>query len=1057
MSSPGEPGAPVTDGEAPHGAPGGVHGAAPPPSTEPTPGGLGLSDVAIRRPVFTAMLSLAIIVLGLLGYSRLAVDLYPPVNFPFLLVQTVYPGASPTDIERDVTKPVEDAVAGISGIKKLQSFSRDSVSLVMLQFDLETDLDEATNTVRDRVGTVQKELPNAADPPLIRQVDIGAFPVLVVALSTDGSVNDSRQVAEDRLEPLLQQVEGVGAVNVVGGQKREVQVDLDLDKLAAVGVNPQQVSERLGYENISVPVGQFKSSDYTIGVRANGQFKSVLDLASTTIFNTKDGRLLRLSEVADVVDGFTKPTRYVRNNGVDAVTLEIVKKSGANTVDVCKKVLAKLDEAVPKLGSGAKMEIIVDQSKEVEANADEVWVAIYYGGAMAILVILFFLLDWRGTLISALALPTSIIGTFAMMQMLGFSLNMMTLMGMSLAIGLLIDDAVVVREAITRRLEMGEDAPTAASRGTSEISLAVLATTMSLVAVFVPVAFMSGMVGQFFKQFGLTIAVAVLLSLFVAFTLDPMLSARFSVAHHGKRTGLTGVIERILDANDRGYRWILGWVLGHRWVIGITTVLMLALTAGVAVMLPAEFVPKQDRGEILADLRLPVGTSLSVTNGISRERELALQQIPGVRRVYAIVGHEDQPQRVRYRVSLVEKSERAMSLEAYGDAVRKVLGEVPNGQAMLQEPSVIEGLGDWPPFMIVIQGPDLAGVQKAGKDVETLLKAVPGTSDVRLTQEPGRPELMVDIDRSVAADRGVPTGLVGLTARALVEGNLIGSLRDGGPEADIRVRAAPRYSADVEAIKRLPLPSPRGKVTLGDVAHVSMGAGASAIMHHERMRAVTIWSQVAPGAALGSVLKDAEAQMALHPLPDGYVWTIDGQAKDMNETANAMGLAIGVAFIFIFMVLASQFESLLHPFTLMLSVPLAMVGAILGLAIFGFSISMGSQIGIILLMGLVTKNAILLVDGALVSLREGHSPVEAMLAAGPRRLRPILMTSAAMVLGMLPTALGTGVGSEFRAPMAVAVIGGVISSTVLTLVVVPVGFVWMEQLRGVFSRKKAIA
>ncbi len=1022
-------------------------------SKESGGGGFGLSDVAISRPVFTAMLSLAIVVLGLLGYSRLATDLYPPVNFPFLLVQTVYPGASPADIERDVTDELEDAVGGISGIKKLQSFSRDSVSLLMIQFDLETDIDEATNTVRDRVGAAAKRLPDGADAPLIRQIDIGALPVLVLAVTSEGTVNDTRQLAEDRIKTLLEQVEGVGAVNIIGGQRREVQVDLDLDKLTALGVNPRQVAERVGYENLSVPVGQFRSSDYTIGVRATGQFKSVADLRTAVVHNTNDGRTVRLDEVADVVDGFTRPDRYVRNNLQDAVTIEVVKKSAANTVAVSQKVRAVLAESVPRIGSGAAYEVIADQAEEVEANAHEVWVAIYYGGAMAVLVILFFLLDWRGTLISALALPTSIIGTFAMMQLMGFSLNTMTLMGMSLAIGLLIDDAVVVREAINRRLELGEDPRTAASRGTAEISLAVLATTLSLVAVFVPVAFMSGMVGQFFKQFGLTISVAVLISLFVAFTLDPMLSARFSLPHQGVRTGLPALIERFLDGVDAFYRRVLNWVLAHRKTTATLTVFVLLGTVGVAASLPAEFVPKQDRGEILGDVRLPVGTSLQITNEMARGLEAELLALPGVRRVYTIVGHEDQPHRARFRVSIVPKAERDRTFVQYGDDVRAVLDSVPNGVGGLQEPSMIEGLGDWPPFMIIVQGPTIEGVEAAGRKVESMLKALPGTSDVRLTAEAGVPELVIDVDRGVAADRGVPTGLVGITARSLVEGNIVGALRDGGPEADIRVRAAPRFAANVESIKRLPLPSPRGKVTLDDVAEVTMGAGASAIMHHQRMRATTVWSQVAPGHALGDVLAGSKAAFAESPLPDGYSWEIDGQARDMEETAAAMGLAVAVAFIFIFMVLASQFESLLHPFTLMLSVPLAMVGAFLGLALGGHSISMGSQIGIILLMGLVTKNAILLVDGALVNLREGMDAVSAMAAAGPRRLRPILMTSSAMALGMLPVALGSGVGSEFRAPMGVAVIGGVISSTVLTLLVVPVGFVWMEQVRGFFRGK----
>ncbi len=1024
----------------------------PSPSPRTWSGGLGISDVAIARPVFTAMLSVAVIVLGLLGYRGLPTDLYPPVNFPILLVQTVYPGASPADIERDITDPVEDAVAGIAGIKKLQSFTRDSVSLVMIQFDLEQDLEAATSSVRDRVGAIEAKLPAAADDPLVRQVDIGALPVLVVALASDGSVNDTRALADERLKSLLEQVDGVGAVNIQGGQDREVHVDLDMERLAALRIGAQQVAERIGYDNISVPVGQFRASDYSIGVRATGQFTSVPDLASAVVHNLPDGRLVRLGEVAEVTDAWTRATRYVRNNGKDAVTLEVVKKSGANTIEVAHRVVSRLEEVIPKLGQGATFEVIADQSRDIEANAHEVWVAIYYGGAMAILVILFFLLDWRGTLISALALPTSIIGTFAMMAALGFSINMMTLMGMSLAIGLLIDDAVVVREAITRRLEAGDDPVTAASRGTSEIALAVLATTLSLVAVFVPVAFMSGMVGQFFKQFGLTIAVAVLLSLFVAFTLDPMLSARFSVAHHGKRTGLAGLVERFLDGIDATYRAVLHGVLRHPFLTMGFALATLLCTGAVATFIPAEFVPKQDRGEIIADVRLPVGTALASTNDVARAQEQALLGIDGVRRVYSLVGHEDQSHRARFRVGLVDKASRPLPLSYYEEAVRSALAANPSAEVSLQQPAMIEGLGDWPPFMIIVQGPDVDGVAREGARVEKLVAGVKGTSDVRLTVTPGRPELVVAVDRAVAADRGLPAGVVGLSARALVEGNIVGSLRDGGPEASIRVRAAPRFSTSESAIRNLLLPSPRGDVRLGDVATVSMGSGASEILHHQRMRAVTIWSQIADGAALGGVLEEVKRRMAEEPLPEGYTWEIDGQARDMEETAGAMGLAIAVAFVFIFMVLASQFESLVHPFTLMASVPLAMVGAILGLAATGSSFSMGSQIGIILLMGLVTKNAILLVDGALVHLREGMTPADAMRAAGPRRLRPILMTSAAMVLGMLPTAIGSGVGSEFRAPMAVAVIGGVISSTLLTLLVVPVAFVWVEWLRALPGR-----
>lgn len=1015
-----------------------------------------LSDVAIRRPVFTAMLSLGILVFGFLSLARLPTDLYPPVNFPLLLVRVVYPGASPEDIERDVTKPIEEAVSGISGIAKLDSYTRDSAALIITQFEMNSDLEAATNRVRDRVGALEGTLPSGAQPPVIQQIDIGALPVFVFALSTDGSVNDARAIADERLRPFLEQVDGVGSVNVVGGQDREVQVDLDLDRISALGLSPADIGQRLGIENLSVPVGSVTARSYDVGVRAIGGYTSVADIARTVVHTTRDGRVIRLSDVAAVADGWSEATRFVRNDGKPAVTLEVVKKSGSNTVQVCHDVRARLAEVVPTLGAGAAFEVISDQSREVEQNAHEVWVAIFAGGAMAAGVILFFLLDLRGTLISALALPTSIVGTFAVMYGLGFSFNTMTLMGMSLAIGLLIDDAVVVRESITRRMEAGDDPTTAASRGTSEIALAVLATTFSLVAVFVPVAFMSGMVGQFFKQFGLTIAAAVLVSLWVAFTLDPMLSARLSARRHGPRVGIAARIERFLDGIDAAYRRILDWVLTYRKATIAITVGVLLLTAGIASRIPAEFVPKQDRGEVLADLRLPVGTSLATTDAVARRVEADLRAIPGIRRVYTIVGHEDQPHRARFRVMAVDKAERAESLAHFEGKIREVLSREPQGQVTLSPPSIIEGLGDWPPFMFIVQGPDLDGVYREGRRIEAMLRAVPGTSDVRLTMEPGRPELELRIDRDLAADRGVPAGLVGLTARGLVEGTIVGTLRDGGREADIRLRAAPRFADDAAAIANLPLASPRGAVRLGDVAEVSMGVGPSEIQHHNRMRSVSVWSQVAEGAALGTVLDASFAALEANPLPEGYFVTLDGQAKDMNETAAAMGLAIAVAFACIFMVLASQFESLLHPFTLVVSIPLAMVGAFLALAVTGSSISMGSQIGIILLMGLVTKNAILLVDGALVAVREGHDPIAAMRIAGPRRLRPILMTSVAMALGMVPTAIGGGIGSEFRAPMAIAVIGGVTSSTLLTLLVVPVIFTWMERLRawlGALGRK----
>ncbi len=1019
---------------------------------------MNLSDVSIRRPVFTAMMSFAILVMGILSFGRLATDLYPPVDFPFLSVRVIYPGASPRDIERDVTRPLEDAVAGIAGIDQLRSWSRDSFSLVLIKFEIGTDLAEVTNAVRDRIGSVAGDLPSGAETPIIQQIDIGALPVVVLTLSHPEGVNAARRMADDRLRPMLEQVSGVGAVEIDGGQDREIQVDLDLDKMRAYGVTLTGVQQRLGIENLSVPVGQYDAHGYTVGVRANAQFQSVADLRSTVVHTTEAGQELRLSDLATVRDDWTRRSSYVRVNGQEAVTLSVIKKSGSNTVAIAQGVKEVLREVVPKLGAGASAEIIVDQSRDIEANAHEVWVAIYFGGAMAILVILFFLLDLRGTIISALALPISVIGTFAIMAALGFSINMMSLLALSLAIGLLIDDAVVVREAITARLEAGDTPAVAASRGTSEVALAVLATTLSLVAVFVPVAFMSGMVGQFFKQFGLTMTAAVMLSLFVAFTVDPMLSSRFAVRRqHGPRTGVAGTIQRFLDQIDQLYRLALHQALSHPYLVAAASVVALAGSLVIAATLPQEFVPKEDRSEFQAEFQLPVGSDLEATDAEARRVEAELLAIKGVERVYTVVGHENRSQRARFRIRVIDKLKRTEPIDYFEARVREVLSTVPSADVSILQPAIVDGLGDWPPLMLIIQGEDMDVLLEEGRRLRDVLLAAPGTSDVRLTVEPGRPELTFNLDRQRAADRGVPAGLAALTARMLVEGEVIGALRDGAEEADIRVRADPRQANDLAAMRALPLPSGRGYVTLGEVADVQMAAGPSEIQRFNRLRSVTITTQIAPGATLGAVTEALDAALLAAPLREGYLMDIDGQARDMTETAAAMGLAITVAALFIFMVLASQFESLLHPFTLMLALPLALVGAFLALAVSGLSISMGSQIGLILLMGLVTKNAILLVDGALSHMREhGSTPTDAMRHAGPRRLRPILMTTAAMVIGMIPTATSSGVGAEFRAPMAVVVIGGVLSSTVLTLVVVPVAFVAMEglaeRMRGLWRR-----
>ena len=1013
---------------------------------------MSISDVAIRRPVFTAMMSVALIVLGFLGLGRLGTDLYPDVTFPFVTVTTVYPGASPQDIEESVTRPVEDAVASISGVDRVFSWSREDVSLVFVRFKLSVPLAEGVQNVRDKVGIAVGQLPAGAKPPIISQFDVGAQPVLVFSAAAGSDPIALRELLDDQVRPRLEQIDGVAAVRVLGGAEPEIAVDLFPERLRQLGLGPDAIFQKIKAEHLDLPGGRYPSGTREVGVRVVGEFTTADDLRQMVVATGPDGSQVRLGDVALVRKGMKEPRTLVRTNGVESVALEVVKQAGANSAAVAnatKKLLPELESQF-----GFRSQVLIDQALTIEANAHEVWIAIFFGGAMAVLIILLFLLDLRGTFISALALPTSVVGTLFFMYLLGFSLNQLTLLGLSLAIGLLIDDAVVVRESITRRLELGDPPAVAASEGTREIALAVMATTFTLIAVFVPVAFMKGITGQFFRQFGLTISVAVLISLFVAFTLDPMLSARLARPHvpgEARREGrLAARLRRFFESTDRAYERSLDWVLRHRWLtVGVATLIFLA-SMGVGSRLGSEFVPAEDRNQLVVNLEFPPGTSLATTSALSGRLERDVQAIPGVVAVYSTLGPQEDVRLARWRVNLTDKSLRSETAEQMKRRLRAVLAtEHSLVTSAVSDPPTIEGLGDFPPILMRVVGRDFSVLRSEAKFLVDTMRSMPALADVQLKDSPGKPELQIAVDRQESARAGVPAGSVALQVRLATQGEVAGKVREGRREAEIRVRLAGEDRDSALALTRMWVQTPRGPMALSQIATLRQADGPSTIEHEMRERQISVWAQVAPGHDLGSATQELRSRLAAHKLPAGYFYVWDGMQKEQEDTQANMGFALLVAVLFIFMVLASQFESLVHPFTIMLALPLAFVGAFLGLAMTGGAINMGSLIGLILLMGLVTKNAILLVDGALQHMRDdGDDAALAIRKAGPRRLRPILMTSAAMVLGMLPTALGRGMGSEFRSPMAVAVIGGVITSTMLTLWVVPVVFVGVERLRA---------
>ena len=1019
-----------------------------------------LSDLSIKRPVFTTMMSLLLIVLGVLGLTRLGTDLFPDVSFPFVAVTTVYRGAGPSEIEMQVNKPLEDAVAGIQGVENIQSFSRENVGVVFVQFKLSVPIDRAIQEVRDKVASVST-LPRDVTAPRVSRIDIGATPIMTYAVNADMESTRLRQLIKDKLEIPLSQIEGVALVRTVGGDQREIRIDVDLDKAKAAGVAPAQIAERLGMENVDVPAGRFDLGPTELTVRSIGQFKSVDEIANLPVArNTQQGTQVLLNEVATVTDGLADRRTIARLNGKEAVILEVVKQPGANTVDVASAVKKRMAVLIPEMGHGFGASVLIDSSVMVKENAKEVWVALLFGGFMAVLIILMFLLDVRGTFISSLALPTSVVGTFFVMYALGYTLNMMTLLALSLAIGLLIDDAVVVREAITHRLEQGETPANAASKGTKDVFLAVLATTLSLVAVFVPVAFMPGIVGMFFKQFGLTISAAVLISMFISFTLDPMLSSRLSKQlgpeGHSKENVVARTLRRFFESMERFYGKALKWTLGHRWLTAGITVLVMGGSLGAASSLGNDFLAPMDMGNFTVLLKLPEGSSLNESLARAEQAEVLLREVPGLTDIYALVGADPNGKggdanTVRFRVLTQHREERSLTIPQMQQLVREKMATLPPTEVAVIDPGPIEGVGDMFPIMVYVKGPEFDALTSEANriaDVMRSMKTKKGGAmlrDIRVVTNPPKPELTIDIDRARANDTGLSAGALGMQLRMAMNGQVAGKLREGSEETEIVVRLQEKDRANPETLTSLEVFTPSGPRAIGDVASLSIKQTPSVIEHFNRERRVIVIAT--PGeASLGEAATMLRERLKAEPPPEGYTLFYDGMMKMLGEQNDAFALIFVLAFAFVYMVLASQFESFKHPFTIMVSVPLALIGALLALVITGWSLTLGAMIGLILLMGLVTKNAILLVDQSLQNLRAGQDLDTALLNAGPRRLRPILMTSAAMAIGMVPTALGRGPAFEFRAPMAIAVIGGVLSSTLLTLFVVPLVFSVFEKL-----------
>jgi HAE1 family hydrophobic/amphiphilic exporter-1 len=1017
-----------------------------------------LSNLSIKRPIFATVMMLVLVTLGIFSYRKLAIDMFPDVEIPVVSVVTKFPGSSPETVEREVSKRIEEAVNSISGVKHVMSTSRESVSNVVLMFNLEVRVNDAAQEVRAKVGAIRGILPQGIEEPIIQKLDFSAFPIASLAVRSERlSPRDLTTLVEKKVKRRFENISGVGKVDLVGPSKREVNVNIDPLRLEALGMGVDEVIAGLQSENVNTPLGRLNRGGTEYPLRISGKPDAV-EQFKTMVIAQRGGRPIPLAEVAQIKDGIEEQRSLALVNGIPAIGLDILKQSGANTVGLVDRVKKEIEVIQKELPPGTTIEMVRDASIMIRDSVRDVEETLILGGLLTILIVFCFLNSWRSTVITGLTLPISVISSFTVMYFLGMTLNVLTLMALSLAIGMLIDDAIVVRENIVRHLERGEDHFTAAREGTSEIGLAVLATTLSVIAVFIPVAYMKGIVGRFFFQFGITVAFAVLVSLFVSFTLDPMLSSRWvdpDIERKGKRHFLARILDHFNHWFDRtadGYRKVIGWALDHRKIVLFVATMAFFAGLGAFRVLQTEFFPNYDQGEFQVNFKSAPDASMEETQSRLAAVQEALKEIPEVKHTYATIGAGDTGtvRDAMVFVKLKERKERKRKQEEIQRDLRQRIEKIPG---IL--PAILEAgrMDNQKPLVINVRGEDIALLKKYAAVLKEEIYKIRGIVDLEVTLEQDIPEFRLVVDRERAVDAGVMTGDIVRTVGALVGGQAVTTYEDeDGDAVNVRVRLPLALRQDPTQVERLRLAVPKPNtlpalVPLGNVVNYGMSTTPSEINRQDLTRQVVITANL-DGLPLGTAVKRVQEAAKHLTMAPGYQIVFSGEAEDMAESFAYMAEALVLAVIFVYLILAAQFESFIDPLAIMFSLPLSIVGMAGMLFFTRGTINMMSLIGLIMLMGLVTKNAILLVDFTKTLRSRGISRREALITAGRTRLRPILMTTLAMIFGMLPLALALGQGAEMRAPMARAVIGGLITSTLLTLLVVPVVYTVLDDLGG---------
>ena len=1021
-----------------------------------------LTRISVKYPVFTIMMMLCLMVLGLASWQRMSVEEFPDVDFPFIVIHTTYAGASPESVESEITKKLEDQINTISGLKQLTSQSSEGLSTIVAQFNLDISSATAAQDVREKIATVSAKFRDEIDQPVVERYDPTSSPIMsVVFESQNMSLRELSTYIDQRLVPQLRTVPGIGSVNLLGDAKRQIRIHIDPIKLQSFGIGIDQVINTLKTENTQIPTGTLKQSSKEVVVEIQSKIINPIDFGNLIVAQ-KNGAPIYLKQLAQVEDTQAEQTTGAFLKGKSAVSIDILRSADTNVINVVDGSYKVLDQIKTQLPEGTSLQVVADSSKSIRATIKDVARTIIEGAVLAVIIVLLFLGSFRSTIITGLTLPIALLGTLTFIWAFGFTINMMTLLALSLCIGLLIDDAIVVRENIVRHAEMGKDHITAALEGTKEIGLAVLATTLTIVAVFLPVAFMGGIIGRFFYQFGVTVSIAVLISMFVSFTLDPMLSAHWAEKPKSKQK--PSIVKRFfdwisaqLDKLNHVYAHLLKLALRFRFITIAVAIASLFGALALSKMIGTEFVPIPDKGEIRIKFETPVDASLEYTEAKLKQVDQIVRQNPLVISTYGVInGATDRGKNhVSLKVSVIPRQQRTETLTDINNEFRSRLENVA-GISITSVASADETVsGGQKPIMISIKGQDLEELQKISDRFMQQMAQVKGIVDLESSLKDPKPTLSMTVNRAMASDLGLSVNQIGNVLRPLIAGDNVTTWEDErGETYDVNLRLNDHQRTIPQDIQRLYINSNKTDtngqsilIPLSSVTTLDQSYGASQINRRDLSREILIEANTS-GRPAGDIGKDIQKIQDNFKLPVGYSFDTQGANADMAESAGYALTAVTLSIVFIYIVLGSQFNSFIHPAAIMASLPLSLIGVFLALFLFKSTMNLFSIIGIIMLMGLVTKNAILLIDFIKKAMENGQNRYDAILQAGTTRLRPILMTTSAMVMGMIPLALGLGEGGEQSAPMAHAVIGGVITSTLLTLVVVPVIFTLLDDVKN---------